>query len=117
MFGLAFAPTAAPWLWIVAFAVGDGALFPLSLTLPQDVADDERTRTVLTTWTLGLGYTLSGTGPLIVGGLLDLTGGFVVPMALLAAIGSLSGVLALAPALKAEQPLRVVGADRAEHAV
>jgi CP family cyanate transporter-like MFS transporter len=100
MFGFAFAPTAAPWLWIVAFAIGDGALFPLALTLPQDLADDERTRTVLTTWTLGLGYALSGTGPLIVGGLLDLTGGFVVPMALLGAMGTFIGVFALAPGLK-----------------
>jgi MFS transporter, CP family, cyanate transporter len=100
MFGLAFAPTAAPWLWIVTFAVGDGALFPLSLTLPQDLADDERTRAVLTTWTLGLGYALSGMGPLIVGALLDITGGFVVPMALLGALGMFTGVFALAPALK-----------------
>jgi CP family cyanate transporter-like MFS transporter len=100
MFGLAFAPTAAPWLWIVTFAVGDGALFPLSLTLPQDLADDERTRAVLTTWTLGLGYALSGMGPLIVGALLDVTGGFVVPMALLGALGMFTGVFALAPALK-----------------
>jgi len=104
MFGLAFAPTVAPWLWIVAFAVGDGALFPLSLTLPQDLADDERTRTMLTTWTLGLGYMLSGMGPLIVGGLLDLTGSFVVPLALLGAMGIFSGVLALAPSLKRPAP-------------
>lgn len=100
IFGLAFAPTAAPWLWIVAFAIGDGALFPLALTLPYDLADDERTRTLLTTWMLGLGYALSGTGPLIVGGLLDLTGSFAVPMALLGAIGIFSGVCGLAPALR-----------------
>jgi CP family cyanate transporter-like MFS transporter len=104
MFGLAFAPTAAPWLWLVTFGIGNGALFPLSLTLPQDMADDERTRTVLTTWTLGLGYTLAGLGPLIVGGLLDLTGDFVVPLALLGAVGVFSGVFALAPALKRPSP-------------
>jgi CP family cyanate transporter-like MFS transporter len=104
MFGLAFAPTAAPWLWLVSFGIGNGALFPLSLTLPQDMAEDERTRTVLTTWTLGLGYTLSGLGPLIVGGLLELTGDFVVPMALLGAVGVFSGVFALAPALKRRSP-------------
>jgi cyanate permease len=75
-------------------------MFPLALTLPQDMADDERTRTVLTTWTLGLGYALSGTGPLIVGGLLDLTGSFVAPLALVGALGSFTAVFALAPALK-----------------
>jgi MFS transporter, CP family, cyanate transporter len=100
MFGFAFAPTSAPWLWIVSFAVGNGALFPLALTLPQDLADDERTRSLLTTWTLGLGYTLGATGPLIVGALLDLTGDFVVPMAGLGAVGLFSGVFALAPSLE-----------------
>ena len=100
VFGFAFAPTEAPWLWILAFAIGNGALFPLALTLPQDLANDERTRTLLTTWMLGLGYTLSGAGPLIVGGLLDATGGFEVPMALLGVLGICSGLCALAPALK-----------------
>ena len=85
-------------------AIGNGALFPLALTLPQDLADDERSRTLLTTWMLGLGYTLSGTGPLIVGGLLDLTGSFEVPMALLGVMGVLSGVCALAPSLKRPAP-------------
>ncbi|MGH2869930.1 MAG: CynX/NimT family MFS transporter [Solirubrobacteraceae bacterium] len=104
VFGFAFAPTAAPWLWMLAFATGNGALFPLALTLPQDLAEDERSRTLLTTWMLGLGYTLSGAGPLIVGGLLDVTGSFEVPMALLGVMGILSGVCALAPALKRPAP-------------
>jgi MFS transporter, CP family, cyanate transporter len=104
VFGFGFAPTAAPWLWILAFAIGNGALFPLTLTLPQDLADDERSRTLLTTWMLGLGYTLSGTGPLIVGGLLDLTGSFEMPMAVLGVMGVLSGVCALAPSLKRPAP-------------
>lgn len=99
LFGLAFAPKAAPLLWIVTFAIGDGALFPLTLTLPQDLASDERTRTHLTAWMLGLGYALSAAGPLLVGGLHDLTGGFVLPMALLAGIGCVEAVVALAPAL------------------
>jgi CP family cyanate transporter-like MFS transporter len=99
LFGLAFAPKAAPLLWIVTFAIGDGALFPLTLTLPQDLAGDERTRTHLTAWMLGLGYALSAVGPLLVGGLHDLTGAFVLPMALLAGVGCLEAVVALAPAL------------------
>jgi CP family cyanate transporter-like MFS transporter len=104
MFGLAFAPTAAPWVWISVFAIGNGALFPLSLTFPQDLADDERTRALLTTWTLGLGYALSASGPLIVGGLLDLTGSFVLPMALLGVMAVSSGLVALAPSLR--RPVR-----------
>jgi CP family cyanate transporter-like MFS transporter len=115
--GLAFAPTSAPWLWIIMFGIGDGALFALSLTLPQDLAGDERTRAMLTTWTLGLGYLLSGTGPLVVGVLLDLTGGFVLPMALLAAMGLLCGVVALSPSLKPEQPDGVAVVDASSNVV
>lgn len=100
MVGFAFAPTALPWLWILAFGVGNGALFPLTLTLPQEIAGDDRGRTELTAWMLGLGYLVSATGPLIVGGLFDLTGGFVLPMALLSFLGMVAGVLALDPALK-----------------
>jgi CP family cyanate transporter-like MFS transporter len=100
IFGLAFAPTVAPWLWIVTFGLGNGALFPLAPTLPHDLADDERGRTLLTTWMLGLGYVVSGTGPLLVGGLLDLTGSFTVPMVLLGTIGIFSGICGLAPAVR-----------------
>jgi CP family cyanate transporter-like MFS transporter len=99
LFGLAFAPRAAPLLWIVTFAIGTGSLFALTLTLPQDLAQDERTRTHLTAWMLGLGYALSAAGPLLVGGLHDLTGAFVLPMALLAGVGCLEALVALAPAL------------------
>lgn len=100
IFGFAFAPTTAAWLWIVAFGIGNGALFPLCLTLPQDLARDEHSRTLLTTWTLGLGYTVSATGPVLVGGLLDLTGGFRVPMAVIGSMAVLSGLVGLSPSLR-----------------
>jgi CP family cyanate transporter-like MFS transporter len=100
MAGLAFAPTAAPWLWIGAFSVGNGSLFPLALTLPLDLSEREAAATQLTAWMLGFGYVLSATGPLIVGGLHDLTGGFTLPVALLGGFGIGSGVLALAPGLR-----------------
>jgi CP family cyanate transporter-like MFS transporter len=100
MAGLAFAPTAAPWLWIIAFSVGNGSLFPLALTLPLDLSERESTATQLTAWMLGFGYVISATGPLVVGGLHDLTGGFTLPVALLGGLGIGSGLLALAPSLR-----------------
>jgi CP family cyanate transporter-like MFS transporter len=100
MAGLAFAPTAAPWLWIAAFSVGNGSLFPLALTLPLDLSERESAATQLTAWMLGFGYVLSATGPLLVGGLHDLTGGFTLPVALLGGFGIGSGLLALAPSLR-----------------
>jgi CP family cyanate transporter-like MFS transporter len=100
IFGLAFAPTAAPWLWIIPFGIGNGSLFPLTLTLPQDLADNPRERTQLTAWTLTIGYAISATGPLVVGGLHDATGGFGVPMAVIGVAGGLEAVIALAPSLR-----------------
>jgi CP family cyanate transporter-like MFS transporter len=90
---LAFAPTAAPWLWLALFAVGDGPLFPLTLTLPLDVARDASEAGALSVWTLGLGFLLSALGPVLVGALRDISGGFTLPLALLGACALGSGLL------------------------
>ncbi len=100
LLGLAFAPTAASWLWIVVFSLGSGSMFPLVLTLPLDLGESERTITQLTAWMFGYGYLLSASGPLVVGGLYELTGGFAAPMALLAVGGVVSGLAALTPPLR-----------------
>jgi CP family cyanate transporter-like MFS transporter len=98
--GLAVLPRSAPWLWIVTFSLGAGALFPLVLTLPLDLGGTGGAVTDLTSSMLGYGYFLSAAGPLLVGALYDATGGFLVPMALLAVLGMLSGVLSLAPRVR-----------------
>jgi MFS transporter, CP family, cyanate transporter len=100
--GLALLPRTGPWLWIVTFSVGSGALFPLVLTLPLDLGHSGHTVTELTSSMFGYGYVLSAAGPLLVGALYDLTGGFVVPMELLAVLGVVAGVLALAPSLRSD---------------
>jgi CP family cyanate transporter-like MFS transporter len=105
LLGLAFAPTLAPWLWLVAFSLGSGALFPLVLTLPLDLGDSEGAVTELTAWMLGFGYFLSATGPLLVGALYSVTGTFILPMAVLATLGILSGVVAMAPELRRRTPV------------
>jgi CP family cyanate transporter-like MFS transporter len=92
-FALAFAPTAAPWLWLVLFAVGDGPLFPLTLTLPLDVARNVGEAGALSVWTLGLGFALSALGPVLVGVLRDLSGGFALPLAVLGTCALASGLL------------------------
>jgi CP family cyanate transporter-like MFS transporter len=94
-FALAFAPTAAPWLWLTLFAIADGPLFPLTLTLPLDVAHDPGEASALSVWTLGLGFLFSATGPVLVGALRDASGGFELPLALLACCALASGVLGL----------------------
>jgi CP family cyanate transporter-like MFS transporter len=92
-FALAFAPTTAPWLWLVLFAIGDGPLFPLTLTLPLDVARDAAEAGALSTWTLGLGFLGSALGPVLVGALRDLSGGFALPLAVLGVCALASGLL------------------------
>jgi MFS transporter, CP family, cyanate transporter len=109
--GLAVTPTNAPWVWIVAFSVGSGALFPLALTLPLDLGGTSEDMTELTSWMLGYGYFMSATGPLLVGALYGLTGDFTAPLALLAVLGTSCGFLALAPALRPE--VRAVATEAA----
>jgi CP family cyanate transporter-like MFS transporter len=93
MVGLAFAPETPAWLWAPLFGLGTGALFPLLLTLPLDLADSAFEATDLTAWMLGLGYLMSALSPVVVGALRDLTGGFDVAFAYLAVMGATSAAL------------------------
>lgn len=96
MAGLALAPTTAPVLWLVLFALGNGAIFPLALTLPLDLARDEAETVRLSAWTVGVGSLIASTGPVLTGALRDATGGFTVPMTALAMLAAVPAVLALA---------------------
>jgi cyanate permease len=49
---------------------------------------------------LGYGYFLSASGPLLVGALYQVTGGFLTPVLVLAVLGTGSGLLALARELR-----------------
>jgi MFS transporter, CP family, cyanate transporter len=84
--GLALVPTAAPWVWLTLFAVGNGALFPLTLTVPLDVATGPQEAATLSAWAQGLGYGISACGPVAVGALRDVTGSFAVPFLALAIV-------------------------------
>ena len=95
LLGLALVPDVLPWLWVSLFAIGNGALFPLSLTLPLDVSDDASEVGNAVAWTLGLGYLFSATGPVLVGALRDASGSFALPFALLAGFALMIVVLAL----------------------
>jgi MFS transporter, CP family, cyanate transporter len=66
----------AGWGWAVLLGIGIGPLFPLTMTLPLDAADDPRTVAALAGMMLGIGYTLSAGSPLALGAMRDLAGGF-----------------------------------------
>lgn len=80
--GLLIAPGAAPWLWSVLAGIGMGvfALAIALISLRTANADDTR---ALSTMTQGVGYLVASLGPLVVGVLHGMTGGWTASMAFL----------------------------------
>jgi MFS transporter, CP family, cyanate transporter len=81
--GFAVAPATATLLWVALFGIAQGAGFALALTLIV-----LRSPTPLVAARLGgvaqcLGYLVAAAGPLLLGALHDLTGGWEVPTAVL----------------------------------
>jgi CP family cyanate transporter-like MFS transporter len=73
--GLWVAPRAAAWLWMSLLAVAL-ATFPMVLTLIGLRARTPETTAALSTFVQSWGYVIAGTGPLLVGVLLGVTGGY-----------------------------------------
>jgi CP family cyanate transporter-like MFS transporter len=82
--GLLLAPATA-WVWSVVLGIGTGALFPLILTLPLDVADAPAEVGAMGALMLGGGYLLSAVSPFYLGAVRDATGSFTGGFATLAA--------------------------------
>ncbi len=84
--GITLVPDPA-YLWVAILGLALGAVFPLVLTLPLDVADDPaRVGSVAALMLLG-GYILSSTGPVVLGAARDLTGNFEASLWLLSLVG------------------------------
>jgi CP family cyanate transporter-like MFS transporter len=83
--GLAVAPRAGAMLWVVALAVGQAA-FPLVLTLIGMRARTAAGTVALSAFAQSWGYLIAALGPLAVGVLYDVTGGWTVPLGLLAVV-------------------------------
>jgi MFS transporter, CP family, cyanate transporter len=84
--GLLVAPASGTLVWVAAFGLAQGGGFALALTLIV-----LRSPTPLVAARLGgvaqcLGYLLAALGPLVIGALHDLTGGWSWPVALLLAV-------------------------------
>ncbi|MDO5727628.1 MAG: MFS transporter [Bowdeniella nasicola] len=88
--GLLFAPASLPWLWATCLGLS-GFCFPLALTLISLRARDLEVATALSGFSQSIGYIAAGAGPLLIGILVDLTGGWRIPLIVL-----LLGTLALA---------------------
>ncbi|RGA02436.1 MFS transporter [Microbispora triticiradicis] len=99
--GLLLAPTTAPWLWMVVLGLGQGAAIALALLVITVRAPDPASVTALSAVAQTGGYLLAALGPLAIGVLHEVSGGWTVP--LLAALGACVvqlavGVLAARPA-------------------
>ncbi len=84
--GAAFIPLAAPWVWAISTGLGLGVQFTLALTLPVEFGADPDEVGRLTAMAMTVGYLLASIGPVAVGGLRDVSGSFMAPVALLAAL-------------------------------
>jgi CP family cyanate transporter-like MFS transporter len=88
LLGVVLLPSAG-WLWAVLLGMSIGPLFPLTMTLPLDAAERPAEVAALAGMMLGLGYTLSSSGPLLLGVVRDLSGGFNAVLWVLVAAAAL----------------------------
>ncbi|MGA9749347.1 MAG: MFS transporter [Nocardioides sp.] len=77
--GLAFAPVAGAWLWAVVIGMAT-AVFPVALTLIGLRARTSAGTAALSGFSQGIGYLIAATGPLTVGVLHQVSGGWTVPL-------------------------------------
>jgi CP family cyanate transporter-like MFS transporter len=84
--GVSLAPDAA-WLWALLLGFGLGAIFPLCLTLPVDVADGPAHVGAIAALMLLGGYVISGVGPVLLGLVRDATGDFSASIWLMSGLG------------------------------
>jgi len=97
--GLVLVPDLA-WLWAVVLGVGLGAIFPLVLTLPVDVATGAAQVGATAALMLLGGYVVSSVGPVGLGILRDATGTYALSLWLLVGLSAslVVACLALTPA-------------------
>jgi CP family cyanate transporter-like MFS transporter len=87
--GALLAPGAAPWVWAALMGIGVGAGFPLGLTVIAWRTPDGAASAATSGLALGVGYTVAGLGPLLMGLLIDATRGYGAAISLLLAAGGL----------------------------
>ncbi len=81
--GLMFAPGTAPWLWACLVAVGTSS-FPMILALLGLRARTAAGTVVLSGFTQSVGYLLASVGPITIGVIYGVTGGWTLPLAAIA---------------------------------
>ena len=83
--GLWFSPAAAPWVWAVLLGVVNCA-FPLALTMIALRGRTPATVVRLSAFAQGVGYLIAIPGPILVGVLHDVSGGWRLPLAMMVVV-------------------------------
>lgn len=76
-------PLVGPWLWVTLIGFGSGAGFPLGLAVIAWRSRDAASGAATSGLAMGVGYTAAGFGPLVMGLLVDVTGGYSAAIAVL----------------------------------
>jgi MFS transporter, CP family, cyanate transporter len=84
--GLVAAPVSLAYLWMTALGIGQGMTISLALSFIVARAPDVHHTAHLSTMAQGVGYLIASAGPLGLGVLHDVTGGWTVPMITLTVI-------------------------------
>ncbi len=84
--GLLLAPGSAAVVWAIVIGIGQGAVFPLALTLIVLRTGSAQLTAGLSTHVQCVGYLLAAAGPFVVGALHDATGSWTASLILLLAI-------------------------------
>jgi CP family cyanate transporter-like MFS transporter len=95
--GLAFAPHTGALLWVALLAIGQAA-FPLALAMIGMRARTPQGIVALSAFAQSTGYVIGALGPLVVGTLYELTGGWTFPLGFLIAAAFVQAIAGLAAA-------------------
>ncbi|MBB6475866.1 MFS transporter [Sphaerisporangium rubeum] len=78
--GVLLAPVTVPWVWMILLGAGQGASLALALLLITLRAPDPASVTALSAVAQTAGYVIAALGPLLVGVVHQITGGWTVPL-------------------------------------
>jgi CP family cyanate transporter-like MFS transporter len=81
-------PVVGPWPWVMLMGIG-GASFALGLSVIAWRTPDSATSAATSGLVLGVGYVCAAVAPLLMGVLIDITGGYPAAIAVLLAAGAL----------------------------
>jgi CP family cyanate transporter-like MFS transporter len=118
LFLVALAPDAfpaAPWLWAALVGLGMGGNLSLALTILTHIAPSPREASSYTGMAFLVGYAAAAAGPVALGGLHDVTGGYTVPFLTLGVLGVATTAVGVAAARVADAAAQGAPGRRERH--